>query len=158
MAKVEESGREVYRVSSKPDQIFPVASITKLLVAAAVITTIENIAPNEREGDPYFRFKGIQDQTLSLLHNLQKTSARDKMRALPESPTLYHLLVHDRGLPSFNHLLLAPDGTLIMNSSDLLDEVLPPFFRKGESMKAMEHTPKYSNINYCAVALAVEAL
>jgi hypothetical protein len=138
------------------EELFPIASITKLLVAAAVIIAIESESLQGTCEDAYARPRVAQDEALSKLYNLR---SEVQMSALPGNPTIYDCLLHRKSLPSSNHLLLSPDGTPIMSLSQLREEVLRPISnRELLGTHANKSRSVYSNINYSAIAMTIEAL
>ncbi|KAF2810807.1 beta-lactamase/transpeptidase-like protein [Mytilinidion resinicola] len=144
-----------YKVSSDGKNIFHIASITKILVAVAIVIAVEIKAKEQVVENPYAAFSNVPEESLTTLYN---DHSKDKMPSLPGNPSLYQLLVHFRGLRSSNHYLLAPDGSPIMTMADLLQDLTYLSKRDAGRSSAEELWTKYSNINYSLIAIAIEAL
>ncbi|KAH7110057.1 beta-lactamase/transpeptidase-like protein [Dendryphion nanum] len=148
-----ESGKP--RITSSGNEMFHIASITKILIAAAVIIAIEtNSAPNVPEKQ-YSGFKDIGEEPLTKVYNQNSTV---KMKAIPENPTIYHFLTHSRGFLSANHRLFGPCGTPLMAQTEARDELLSSITDKEEGADKNKTWAGYSNVNYVAVALVIEAV
>ncbi|KAH7071884.1 beta-lactamase/transpeptidase-like protein [Paraphoma chrysanthemicola] len=145
------------------EEILPIASITKILVAVAVILAIKGQPSKSAGPDLYANFRGLGHEPLSKLYNLprkDRLDSMDSMGALTGDPTFYDFLVHRESLPSMNHHLLSPTGQPMLMLSQLLEEILGPISLRQQTTVSTDNTsgPTYSNINYSAIALIVEAL
>jgi hypothetical protein len=133
------------------DYVYHVASISKMLVATALIIAVEK-NPNKDPREARLQiFRNTRLEPLTRLINEYKAQ---KISALPEDPTMYDLLVHRKGVPSSNHRLLTPTGNPIMAQTHVWTELIAPM----PGNNAMQPWSGYSNINYALVAMAVEAM
>jgi CubicO group peptidase (beta-lactamase class C family) len=139
------------RVTTDEGERFHIASITKILIATAIIIAVEKEAT---EGVSLDRFRHTQNEPLTRVYNQYRP---DKMKAFSGSPTTYDLLVHCQGFPSLNHRMLTPDGQPIMGLANVQDELLSQIARvlTDDEIKPWAG---YSNVNYTAVAMAIEAM
>ena len=148
------TGQLGYTMTSDGDQIFHIASITKILVAVALIIAIETRA-NDEMPKKYAAFRDIQGDRLTQLFNKDNDLKLDDLRG---EPTLYNLLVHSKGMPSLNHLFLAMDGTPIMTPSELREEINRLTANDMEYSTSNEAWTTYSNTNYALIAMTIEKL
>ncbi|KAF2117648.1 beta-lactamase/transpeptidase-like protein [Lophiotrema nucula] len=155
LRRMEEAGQLEYTITSNGDQVFHIASITKILVAVAVFIAVEARAKDRVPNNPYAKFRNIQNEPLTKLYNRHSTT---KIGGLPGDPTMYNLIVHHKGLASSNHRLLAPDGTPIMTLAELREDLIRPIARDAAYIDVKEPWTRYSNTNYAIIAMTIEAL
>lgn len=137
------------------EERFHIASITKVLVATAVIIAVEK-RPTEDESNKFLqRFRDTQDKSFTRVYNEYKLA---RINALPGDPTVYDFLVHRKGFPSSNHRLLSPVGHPLMGLSDVWDELLSRIAGENTETGTLDPWAGYSNVNYAAVAMAIEAM
>ncbi|KAH7084170.1 beta-lactamase/transpeptidase-like protein [Paraphoma chrysanthemicola] len=163
MLRAGESAHADQLAVAEGEEILPIASITKILVAVAVILAIKGQPSKSAGPDLWANFRGMGHEPLSKLYNLPRKDRMDKtdsMGALADDPTFFDFLVHRESLPSMNHRLLSPTGQPMLLLSQLLDEILGPISLSQNTTDSTGNTskPTYSNINYSAIALIVEAL
>ncbi|CAO2657369.1 Nn.00g034950.m01.CDS01 [Neocucurbitaria sp. VM-36] len=147
--------RRTYTVSSDGEEIFHIASLTKVLVAVAVVIAVEVKANEVVPDNPYSKFKDIQNEPLTKLYNRYGPATTG---GLPGNPTIYNLIVHNKGLFSANHRLLAPDGTPLMTLGDVLEDLIRPISHSTAHIDSNESWTRYSNTNYSVIAMTIEAL
>lgn len=150
-------GKDVAFVNSTSDTRFHIASITKILVATAMIHAIE-VKAEEVPDNRWSKFKGLLEKPIRDVYNEYRVHGEPEMDALPGDPTVYEYIVHSKGLYSSNDHILAPDGTPLLDLKDL-----PFVLRELSRRVAKRYTgPKrwtnYSNMNYAVIALLAVTL
>lgn len=148
-----DGGTSVDRFIPANDTLFSVASITKMLVAAAVIHA-EVKAEEDVANNKWHKFKGTKKASIKDLYDRYKKDTDPEMMLLPGDPTLFDLIVHSKGLPSTNDRILGPDGTPLLLLVDLLQN-LKTLSLNGAKQ---ERWTTYSNMNYAVIALMINTL
>lgn len=156
---MEGAGPTDYTMTLDGEPIFHIASVTKILVAVAVFIAIEVKAKDAAPSSPYAKFqniqKDIQKDPITKVYNRHSTT---QIGGLPGNPSIYNLIVHNRGIRTSNHHLLAFDGTPIMTTTDIGEDLIRPIARDATYIDIMEAWTEYSNTNYAVIAMTVEAL
>ncbi|OCL12058.1 beta-lactamase/transpeptidase-like protein [Glonium stellatum] len=147
-----------YEVSSRADISFPIASITKVLVAIAFTMATLDTSPNKESRHNGFKDRNLENAVLTTTYNrYKKDPSMPGLRDLPGNPTISHVLSH-WGMPSSNHRLFAPDGSAQMSADDVVQYIYElnnsDINKDGES----SGWNQYSNLNYVLVGMAIEAL
>ncbi|KAH8726000.1 beta-lactamase/transpeptidase-like protein [Phaeosphaeriaceae sp. PMI808] len=153
-----QQGQDVGYTRSSSEKLFHIASITKMLVAAALIHAIEVKAEDPINGAPWAKFKGILYKPLTDVYNEHIKNPQQKMGDLHGDPTIHDYILHSKGFDSFTHLLLAFTGEPLLTLEHLREDLIPPFQDGAEAKEQVERWTKYSNINYSVLALAIGIL
>jgi CubicO group peptidase (beta-lactamase class C family) len=143
------------QVTADGNHSFHIASITKILVATAVVIAVEKEPIEGNFEESLRRFRDTQDVAFTRVFNEYK---EQKVKALHGSPTIYDLLVHRKGFPSSNHRMLTPTGHPNMRLADVWNELLSPIGKEKIEDGIMRPWAGYSNVNYAAVAIAIEVM
>lgn len=149
------SGGHPAYTRSDTEELFHVASITKILVAIAVVHAI---ATKADEDQIWARFKGISRRPITEVINQYTGDDSQKLGDLPGEPSIYDLMIHSKSLEPINDLMLAPDGTPMWTLQHLRQEHLPPFSSHIGPNEDRSRWTEYSNTNYAVIALAIETL
>lgn len=149
------TGKPEYRATPDAEQVFHIASVTKLLVAVAVFIAIEVRAKDNVPNNPYAKFRDIQNEPIARVYNRYSNA---KISGLPGNPTIYNLIVHYMGIRSANHRQLAPDGTPITNLADIGQDLISPVTHDTAGVYTKKSWTEYSNVNYGVIAMTIEAL
>ncbi|KAF2124403.1 beta-lactamase/transpeptidase-like protein [Dothidotthia symphoricarpi CBS 119687] len=134
---------------------FHIASITKILVATAIFIAFEKQTTDRASKQSSTPFRQARDAPLTKVYNHYSSV---NMKAIPEDPIIYDLLVHRNGFPSLNHRMLAPDGQSIMGRANVREELLSQPSKDKTNDGIKKSWAGYSNVNYTAVAMAIEAI
>jgi CubicO group peptidase (beta-lactamase class C family) len=145
----------IQRVTTDESHIFHIASITKILVATAVMIAVEGKSTRGSFEESLQRFRGTQNDPLTRVFREYTTQ---NITALPGDPTIYNLMVHSKGFPSLNHWMLTPTGHPIIRLANVWDELLSPIIGPNMGDETMKSWAGYSNVNYAAIAMAIEAM
>lgn len=163
-------GTSSQEVTEDCHQRFHIASLTKLLVSVALFIAANRELPPERRTntqteqdevrDAWKRFRHIYDRELNFvnLYNSYRPKNKGIMDAFDKSAydfaTIVDLLRHFRGFYSANFQMLSPYAESIMKLSESRSEIFDRIPRGRQPAKWRG----YSNLNYTAIALVIEAM
>lgn len=71
---------------------------------------------------------------------------------------MYHLLAHFKGLESFNHRLLSPDGQPTMSEADVREHLMSTLEHAAIQPNIPDSWTQYISINYSVIVMAIKAL
>jgi CubicO group peptidase (beta-lactamase class C family) len=143
------------RATTHENHIYHIASITKVLVATAVVIAVEKEPTDGTFEESLQRFRDTQNDAFTRVFN---EYSEQKINAFPGNPTIYDLLVHCKGFPSSNHRMLTPTGHPTMPLAKVWDDLLSPIVNQNTNNENARSWAGYSNVNYAAVAMAIEAM
>ncbi|KAL6708380.1 hypothetical protein ACN47E_002643 [Coniothyrium glycines] len=139
-------------VTDNGKDVFHIASLTKPLVAAAVMIAGLSVPAKQPSSSRFQKFRGIP------FPKVYNDASTDRIESLPGNPDSYSLLFHEHGLHSKTHQLVAPLGQPIMGLKHAKNSLFGPKIKGKGVDRALDEWVGYSNVNYVAVALGIEAL
>ena len=136
------------------DLLFQCASLFKVFIAACLTLIIDKLSSDPNTTIKYHKLKDAWGKPFTDVFN-SLVGVQDQMRSLPEDPSVQQLLVHFKGVPDINHILLAPDGTPLQGLHYVIDIISQYAIDTREQQAEGENQIRYSNANYILLALLV---
>ena len=137
------------------DLLFQCASLFKVFIAACLTLIIDKLSSDPNTTIKYHKLKDAWGKPFTDVFN-SLVGVQDQMRSLPEDPSVQQLLVHFKGVPDINHILLAPDGTPLQGLHYVIDIISQYAIDTREQQAEGENQIRYSNANYILLALLVD--
>ena len=139
--------------NDKGTWIYPIASMTKLLIAIALHLIVDIYS---KSGKPeHKRYEKLNSWDLRYVERLNDHVEPKVLKGLRGDPTLLQLSIHLNGLPDLNRFLFAPDDTTIMSKEGFIELLnSDPTLTEKETSKRVE----YSNANYILIGILIETV
>ena len=133
-------------------KVYRIGSVTKLLIAIALHLIMDVYRVSEKL--EHQRYSHLTGWNQSYVEALNSSRAGRIMDPLLGDPSIQHILLHFKGIPDVNRIILAPDGTQLMSRETFITVAsrLSRFPGVGAGWS------EYSNGNYVLLGILIETL
>jgi CubicO group peptidase (beta-lactamase class C family) len=136
--------------------LFQCASLFKVFIAACLVLIIDKLSLDPSTTTGYRKLEGAWGRPFTDVFNDLIEAPNQKMRRLPEDPSVLQVLLHHNGVYDLNQILLAPDGTPLQGLPDVVDRISQYAEDTREQNAKEESWIRYSNANYILLALLID--
>lgn len=151
--QVQEDGKPKAVENDTGTLIYPIASVTKLLIAIALHLIIDIYSKSGRP--EHKRYKSLDRWDLRYVEIMNACSSPKVLEPLKGNPTVEQLLLHKNGLPDLNRFLFSPDDTTIISEEGFMQlAALSEATLDSETSNSVE----YSSANYVLIGILIERI